>query len=85
MRLATLLQGHRNVPIRNIYGPTGSYILAFAERQLLAKSRRQRPPPITTGIHPTTDIKFSMSVFRVLRPVLGAKLPWFGIGDDDRN
>ena len=28
---------HRLVPIRNIYGPTGSYILAFAERQLLAE------------------------------------------------
>ena len=29
-------QPHRDVPIRNIYGPTASYILAFAERLLLA-------------------------------------------------
>ena len=30
-------QRHRNVRIRNIYGPAGSYILAFAERLLLAE------------------------------------------------
>ncbi len=29
-------QWHRNVSIRNIYGPTASYILAFSERQLMA-------------------------------------------------
>ncbi len=30
------LQRHRNGPMRNIYDPTASYILAFAERLLLA-------------------------------------------------
>ncbi len=30
------LQRHHDVPICNIYGPTASYILAFAERLLLA-------------------------------------------------
>ncbi len=29
-------QRHRNVPIRDSYNPTASYILAFAERLLLA-------------------------------------------------
>ncbi len=32
------LQRHRNVPICNIYGPTASYILVFAERQVLAEA-----------------------------------------------
>ncbi len=42
MRWTTLLQWRRNVPIRNIYGPTASYILAFAERQLLANNGHER-------------------------------------------
>ncbi len=37
MRWTAPLQRHRNVPIRNIYGPTASYILAFAERLLMAE------------------------------------------------
>ncbi|MCZ6588829.1 MAG: hypothetical protein O7B24_12870 [Alphaproteobacteria bacterium] len=36
MQWAAPLQRHRDVPIRNIYGPTGGYILAFAEWLLLA-------------------------------------------------
>ena len=38
---------HRDVPIRDNDGPTASYILAFAERQVLAEAveeLRQRPP-----------------------------------------
>jgi hypothetical protein len=72
------------MPNGNTDGPPASYILAFSEWLELAKSRRQQAPSFTTGIHPTTDIKFSMSVFRVLRPVLEAKLPWFVIGVYDR-
>ena len=36
MRWTAPLQRHRNVPIRNSDGTTASYILAFAERLLLA-------------------------------------------------
>ena len=36
------LHWHRDVPIRNVYGPTASYILAFAERLELANPGRQR-------------------------------------------
>ncbi len=56
MVLKGSLQRHRNVPIRNIYGPTASYILAFAECALMANSSRQRRHPITTGLHPKADI-----------------------------
>jgi hypothetical protein len=44
------------VPIRNIYGPAASHILAFAEGQELAISSRQRHTPITTGLHPKAAI-----------------------------
>ncbi|MGK0172646.1 MAG: hypothetical protein ACI9W2_004385, partial [Gammaproteobacteria bacterium] len=40
---------------------------------LLAKSRRQRTPSITTGIPPTTDIKFSMSAFPRFTSGVGGK------------
>ena len=36
------LQRHRNVPTRDSDGPTAGYILAFAERQLLAKNGHER-------------------------------------------
>jgi hypothetical protein len=54
-------------------GTTASYILAFAERQELAKSRRQRAPSITTGLHPKTDVELLMSAFRLITSGVGGK------------
>jgi hypothetical protein len=39
----------------------------------LAKSRRQRAPSITTGLHPTTVMDLPMSVFRVITSGVGGK------------
>jgi hypothetical protein len=64
---------HRNVPKRNRDGLITCLILAFVERQELAKSSRQRPPPITTGLHPTTVMDLPMSVFRVITSGVGGK------------
>ena len=69
---------HRLVPIRNIYGPAASAILAFAERPLLAKSSRQRAPSITTGLHPKPTL---MSVFSLITSAIGgiADIIWAGV------
>jgi hypothetical protein len=40
-------------------GVRASPLLAFAERQLLAKSRRQRQSSITSGSHQKADILVS--------------------------
>ena len=42
----------------------------FAERQVLAKSRRQRMRSVTTGLHPKADIKLPMSVFALITSAL---------------
>jgi hypothetical protein len=48
-------------------------ILAFAERLLLAKSRRQRVPSITTGLHPKADVDLPMSVLPLFTSGVGGK------------
>jgi hypothetical protein len=50
-------QRQRNVPIRDRYGHPESITLAFAERQVLAISCRQRMPSVTTVVTPTSDIE----------------------------
>ena len=52
----TAPQRHRNVPTCDSRSTKTSCLLAFAERQLLAKSSRERTPSITTGLHPKADI-----------------------------
>ncbi len=42
MRRTAPFQRHRDVLIRNIYGPTAGYILAFAERPLMANNGHRR-------------------------------------------
>jgi hypothetical protein len=64
---------HYNVPIREIYSPAAGYTLAFAEGLLLAKSRCQRAPSITTGIPPTSDMKLPMSAFPRFTSGVGGK------------
>ena len=61
------------MPISDSDDTTASYILAFSEGQVLAKSRRQRHSPITTGLHPKTDIKFAMSAFPRFTSGVGGK------------
>jgi hypothetical protein len=39
----------------------------------MAKSSRQRAPSITTGIHPTTDMKLPMSAFPRFTSGVGGK------------
>ena len=64
---------HQNVSIRDGYSPEARRILAFAEWLELAKSRRQRAPSITTGLHPKTDIKLPMSAFPRFTSGIGSK------------
>jgi hypothetical protein len=40
---------------------------------VLAKSRRQRAPSITTGLHPKTDMKIPMSAFLAITSGVGGK------------
>ena len=73
MRWTAPFQRHPNVSSRDKDGPAASVILAFAERQLLAKSRRQRVLPITTAITPKPDMQLPMSVFSLITSVVGGK------------
>jgi hypothetical protein len=59
-------QRHRNVSIRYIYGPTACYSLAFAERQLMAKSCRQPGLSITSAL----TLKAAVSYDTCLRLLL---------------
>jgi hypothetical protein len=50
-------QRHRNMPKRNRDGLIIGVILAFSERLELAKSSRQRGPPVTSGVGGKADVK----------------------------
>jgi tetratricopeptide (TPR) repeat protein len=43
------------------------------ERQVLAKSRRQRASSITTGLHPKADVELPMSAFPLFTTGVGGK------------
>ena len=47
---------HHNLSIRYIYGPTASYILAFAERQLMANSGSQTPGDVASAFVRKADM-----------------------------
>jgi hypothetical protein len=67
------LHRYRIVQISDSDGPSACPILAFAECLLLAKSRRQRHPSITTGLHPKADVELPMSGFSLFTSVVGCK------------
>ncbi|NNE83575.1 MAG: hypothetical protein HKN28_06360 [Alphaproteobacteria bacterium] len=60
-------------PMNNSDAPAAGALLAFAKRPLMAKSRRQWVPLITTGIPPTSDMKFLMSVYPAIMSGVGGK------------
>jgi hypothetical protein len=61
------------MPIHKRGSPTSGFILAFAERLELAKSRRQRAPSFMTGLHPKADMKIPMSAFSLFTSGVGGK------------